>query len=659
MKTRRSRQDAVEDDDGDKKPAAQVRPTKKRKANCNNNQSYNRKSERLTASNLASLTTGDFQQQAKKTANVATAAAAAATKPTARRMTSSTALRNAGDKTIHAADRSKDKPQTDHIVEISSDEEDGSTLDYVHLVTRNRPVAAAQAQQDAALAAYLLTPQENGSLDPRKILKELSMKSNQASRSFLLVEDVIRLLLPYVGAGVQPLGRDEAVFFADQIFKLQTSFMTKRGRKTKKPHRVEIAYHFTTPDKLQAIRTNGMLTLQGQVEFGIDNNPRNAAHFGDGIYTTNNPHAFAHCGEIGLLVAILKGKSTNVGSDWSRKAKPGIDTVIGNMYGEDKTHRTYTHEVVLKKSSQVLPLLSFQTERLSHPAFVEQLWSVHQQIQHQVIDKYFNKFKPAKIERILPSAGKGSSSAVTPATTFTVVYKGLQNWVLADKTTYQEIKAGGGECAICLDPFKYEKKKVIRLKVCQHEFHLTCLEDCLKTHELCPMCRFSLTKNTQRASPIGSMTATTSSADVKGYKKKGSIVIQYNLPAQGAVYGNSFYIAYLPNIPKLQQLLKRLRFAFVHGLTFSISTGPSDATIGWAISHKTSREGGPYGWTDGKYFKKVDAELDALQVSISGLLCCLSRAGMWVPRVAMVRISQGINQSSVHNACCLSLLRLK
>lgn len=71
-----------------------------------------------------------------------------------------------------------------------------------------------------------------------------------------------------------------------------------------------------------------------------------------------------------------------------------------------------------------------------------------------------------------------------------------------------------------------------------------------------------------------------------------------------------------------QELLKRLKYAFLHGLTFtvgtSITTGAKNQCTWASIHHKTSPSGGvqAHGFPDPNYFKNCNAELDGLGVPI-------------------------------------------
>ena len=78
--------------------------------------------------------------------------------------------------------------------------------------------------------------------------------------------------------------------------------------------------------------------------------------------------------------------------------------------------------------------------------------------------------------------------------------------------------------------------------------------------------------------------------------------------------------AYLPNNIDGQNLLKRLKYAFMHGLTFTVGTSmtsraPNQCT--WSsVHHKTRPSGGLscHGFPDPNYFVNCNKELDGLNV---------------------------------------------
>jgi len=81
--------------------------------------------------------------------------------------------------------------------------------------------------------------------------------------------------------------------------------------------------------------------------------------FGKGIYTANNPYAFSRFGPIGIFVARLKGtcvKWDDLGGN-EALVSAGMHTVLGNK----QKGVPDTDEVVLRNSSQCLPLLCYNS----------------------------------------------------------------------------------------------------------------------------------------------------------------------------------------------------------------------------------------------------------------------------------------------------------
>jgi deltex len=97
-------------------------------------------------------------------------------------------------------------------------------------------------------------------------------------------------------------------------------------------------------------------------------------------------------------------------------------------------------------------------------------------------------------------------------------------------------------------------------------------------------------------------------------------------PNPGVVYKGATRRAYLPETAESCALLKRLKFAFQHGLTFSVGTsltsGQDNSVIWKSIPHKTSLAGGAsrYGYPDSNYIADCHNELDKLNVPSADVL---------------------------------------
>ncbi|GFH53331.1 hypothetical protein CTEN210_09807 [Chaetoceros tenuissimus] len=188
------------------------------------------------------------------------------------------------------------------------------------------------------------------------------------------------------------------------------------------------------------------------------------------------------------------------------------------------------------------------------------------------------------------------------------------------------------DCAICMSALR-SPQPVISLKVCNHFFHTDCIEQSLKMKPQCPICRKALSEP-QGKSPSGTMIISTTHSKCGGYNC-GSIVINYSMKSSkqksyhdnpGVTHGSKRATAYLPNNREGQDLLKRLKYAFSRGLTFTVGTSatsgvPNQCT--WAsIHHKTSLSGGLscHGFPDPNYFVNCNEELNNLGVPKTHLL---------------------------------------
>ena len=182
------------------------------------------------------------------------------------------------------------------------------------------------------------------------------------------------------------------------------------------------------------------------------------------------------------------------------------------------------------------------------------------------------------------------------------------------------------ECAVCLSALT-DDRSVVSLQGCGHAFCGECIRSALKISPKCPTCR-NLVGKPQGKMPSGTMTISTSTMSCASYPP-GTIVIMYYLLGgtqcsyhgnPGARYSGARRTAYIPDIDDGQKLLKRLKYAFSCGLTFSIGTSMTSGVpnvVTWAsIHHKTSISGGAamHGFPDPSYFSNVNDELDAVNV---------------------------------------------
>jgi deltex len=179
-------------------------------------------------------------------------------------------------------------------------------------------------------------------------------------------------------------------------------------------------------------------------------------------------------------------------------------------------------------------------------------------------------------------------------------------------------------CAVCMSPLDYD---VIRIKSCAHYFHRDCFNQSIKFKPNCPICRTTIAKP-QGMCPSGSMTITEIDQLCPGFGKFTKViqidyVIQegYQLSyheSPGLKYAATSRTAYLPKNHEGLNLLQRLKYAWLHGMTFtigtSLTTGQSNVVVWSSIHHKTSVHGGSHGFPDVDYIGRCNDELTALGV---------------------------------------------
>jgi Deltex C-terminal domain len=90
-------------------------------------------------------------------------------------------------------------------------------------------------------------------------------------------------------------------------------------------------------------------------------------------------------------------------------------------------------------------------------------------------------------------------------------------------------------------------------------------------------------------------------------------VIEYHVPFKIKP------VCYLPDNIQGNELLRRLEYAFMNGLTFSVETSTTARLtdqLGSSIPHKTRTIGGTagHGFPDQAYFDRCNAKLDNLGV---------------------------------------------
>ena len=443
------------------------------------------------------------------------------------------------------------------------------------------------------------------------------------------------------------------------LLRLQMAF-----RQAGKPVEVDIGYHYTSGASLASIKRYGLLTRAGRYQLQLRTCTNNGSQYGDGVYTADDafsyncfaPDEHGH----GILVLRLKGVqelrfSTNEFKEKRGEEEEGEkpDTIRARM-------RRDQDAVVLRRSDQCVALVQFPKHMVdtSNDDWIGNaiLHHYHQRLQ-LIVDDIFNngsrthvprrlasdRYQPLlvyvhrKIQRYFQQYWSATTMESLTEAMSQLTYHAphsLQNaFVGASWVGTQPLDdwSPGQICSICWNtPQCYDPDPaaagIVALTRCNHEFHQSCLNQALLFSTRCPMCRRPIVES-QGTMPSGVMAAFRSRTTTCNGYKPGTIIIYYHIfgGTQERYHENPWTSfrstqrqAYLPDNDDGRQLLKRLKFAFAHGLTFtigtSLTTGLKDSVVWASIHHKTSTRPGPHGFPDTSYFLNCNEDLDALGV---------------------------------------------
>lgn len=270
-----------------------------------------------------------------------------------------------------------------------------------------------EAQEDDADLAAALALQEKLTADAATLERDReheAMLSTHQGRAWKLIETVLdiypQLFLDAEAANmssyIETVAVDDMVYSAERFIKCYDTFL-EQG----KCAQVEFAYHYTKPENLHSIRQDGLMSGSERAQKGI--RAKRVEAFGPGIYAATNPFAFlGRYGNVGLLVAIIKGHTKRIHDTSGEDDWDAVDTVIGNKYRTAEKMRAppFYDEIVLTQSCQCLPLIKFSSEMLSqtadHTAANLTMWRIHDALQ-TVMDNFFHAGNETIRCRILPS----------------------------------------------------------------------------------------------------------------------------------------------------------------------------------------------------------------------------------------------------------------
>jgi len=145
-----------------------------------------------------------------------------------------------------------------------------------------------------------------------------AMTENKSGKAVLVVQRVIKLVqdlkkgnLMYAD-DINEVAIDDMVYMAERLLETQQDFMD-----TNIPSYVDVGFHYTSPNNMDAIRENGLLTKSERSHRNVQAVKNHGSVFGEGVYTGNNPIVWSNYGSLGLVVARLPGSNIRVPFDLS------------------------------------------------------------------------------------------------------------------------------------------------------------------------------------------------------------------------------------------------------------------------------------------------------------------------------------------------------
>lgn len=432
---------------------------------------------------------------------------------------------------------------------------------------------------------------------------------------------------------VRTVSTDDMVFLAERLFEAQERFRKEGGGQ--RPHSIDIGYHYTKQEYLDRIRTDGLMNRQERDSQKIASS-YNGSRYGEGIYTADDPQSFSDYGPVGLMVLRLKGVEMDV-----KESNKG--------YAKGNNSITSTRQsslVVLEKRFQCLPVIEFSADLATNQRGLAHLKRLERMV-HCLLEEHFNARRPKRSVRQSGHRGRKRNqrsgvclpAATVPSAPETIVYKAPDRLndpgptALHLESFYTAVglhRFHDEDCSICLNRLNHHCRaenvdKVVRLKICGHEFHEGCAKQALAQSVLCPICRRPQQEVRGRM-PSGTMTISYSeSQHCDSYEHVGTFVIRYVIPsgtqgiyheAPGHPYSSADRTAFVPRTLEGMRLVSRLKYAFQRGLTFTVGTSLTSGeknSVTWStIHHKTSLTGGTrsHGYPDPTYFYRCNQELN-------------------------------------------------
>lgn len=388
----------------------------------------------------------------------------------------------------------------------------------------------------------------------------------------------------------QPVAVDDMVEMAERLFEAQAVFDIER-----KPTHVDIGYHYTRSANLRKIRTHGLLTKAERFQKSVEPVHYNGSAFGDGVYTGSNPYSHRSYGDVGLLVARLKGKVNTRDRHWrasggrfeQESREEDFDTGTKNAGKDDEM-------IILRSSVQCVPLSRFPKKSLFPIAATgawdsngtaiahEQLYCFHKRLQ-LVVDDFFNAGQsPTNVQVV------GPPTTTRPCCAQTVVMRASVAAVMLSSSAAVPQPAASGRR-------RQPLSRIQRATFVEPKRHiLTCTPTSSQTHRYIAPKSFPDGKTRSALSPSGTLRLLRYKQEVHDCGGCGFILLAYHIPSgiqqwdhphPGRLFLSRQFCAFLPDNSAGRNLAKRLVGAFLSGRTFEIE----GLWVVWSsIPHKRS-----------------------------------------------------------------------
>jgi hypothetical protein len=252
--------------------------------------------------------------------------------------------------------------------------------------------------EDRALAEILQEEEQNLSKRTDPDQEQREMEGTTIGKAVLFVKQVIETIQSHKddgtmdsnsALGIEAVCRDDMVLMVEQMLEEKAKFQEK-GYNTK----VDTGFHYTTRENIENIQANGLMSKNELNSKQICHGSGHGSMYGNGIYTANNPTEFKRYGEVGLIVARLKGDSIRMAtfpSPFDRSdGEKSATTIIGNKDAAQSGHwpsKDERDEIVLKSASQVVALVRYN--RTDSTSDVKAIRGIQREMQ-DILDKHLD-----------------------------------------------------------------------------------------------------------------------------------------------------------------------------------------------------------------------------------------------------------------------------